>query len=468
MTNGNVVDSEILDFGDMKMAMGQAFYVNSQGTAVPAGIVNKQWVLVNNVRYLIESIAYSSISNQLQEMQHTSNIKPGRGSVRRMAFLDSIPSRSGAAKNQKPMKLAKAEPTRPRLVMDYVLLSSSTNLILQGDKTFFVTGLVNVTGTTTIEGGTVVKYTNSASAQITATNPVCLTGPFNPGVFSSMNDNSAGAIISGSTGTPSQNAAVYLSYGTLGNAPSLLFRNLRCSYAGQAISGTISQSGIGSHTNSVTIWDCQLINCATALYATLGGNDEGFPINAYNVLFSKCVNVFSNATSLGPNAQITFVNVTADLVGTLYTGFPGNDALAYNSLFTSVTNTSTVNLYHCATNSSSTGFYQTAGAGAYYLAAGSTYRNAGTSGINSGVLSDLQTLTTYPPVVMAAGWFTNNYTFFPQAQRDTDTPDIGFHYPPIDFAVAMAVSNATVTVLSARFAVVSGPTTPIRPSGSFT
>ncbi len=40
-----------------------------------------------------------------------------------------------------------------------------------------------------------------------------------------------------------------------------------------------------------------------------------------------------------------------------------------------------------------------------------------------------------------------SYTFFPQAQRDTDTPDLGYHYNPLDYAVNIAVSNATVTVL---------------------
>jgi hypothetical protein len=63
------------------------------------------------------------------------------------------------------------------------------------------------------------------------------------------------------------------------------------------------------------------------------------------------------------------------------------------------------------------------------------------------LLADLQTMTTYPPVVLASGTLGTNTILFPQAQRDTDTPDLGFHYDPVDYALNIAISNATVTVL---------------------
>ena len=46
-------------------------------------------------------------------------------------------------------------------------------------------------------------------------------------------------------------------------------------------------------------------------------------------------------------------------------------------------------------------------------------------------------------------YFTNDYTFFPQAQRDDNgsTVDLGYHYDPIDYALCILVSNATMTVL---------------------
>jgi hypothetical protein len=65
VTNGNVVDAQILDFGDMKMDIGQTLFLNAQDQPISVGSVQKQWVTVPNATYLIESISYSSISNAL-------------------------------------------------------------------------------------------------------------------------------------------------------------------------------------------------------------------------------------------------------------------------------------------------------------------------------------------------------------------------------------------------------------------
>ena len=39
VTNSDMVDDQILDFGDMKMGVGQAVFLNGQDGAVPAGLV---------------------------------------------------------------------------------------------------------------------------------------------------------------------------------------------------------------------------------------------------------------------------------------------------------------------------------------------------------------------------------------------------------------------------------------------
>jgi hypothetical protein len=442
VANANVTDDQLLDFGDMKMAIGQALFLNAQDEPLTAELVTKQWVHVNSGTFLIESIPYQTISNHLQQLPQASNLKPGRGSIRRMAFLPSNPSRPRRSINgSTPMKLARAQTGKPRLKVDYELLSSSTNLTLQGDTTYMVSGLVNISGTTTIEGGTVVKYATNSSAEIMATNMVCLTAPYRPGVFTSMNDNSVGTVISGSTGAPAVGTATYLAVGSLGTN-SLLLRNLRFSYAYQAISETINSLS----ANSITIWDCQFINCQDAVYSTVDYGISGeFPVYAYNLLFCACTYAFSGS-SVDGSLAISAINVTVDKVGTFQAGSVSSCA-ATNSLFTSVTNLSGVSFASCYTNASSAGIYQIVGGAGYYLAAGSPYRDAGTAGIPSALLADLQSTTTYPPVVIPAGWFTNDYTFVPQAQRDTDTPDMGYHYCPLDYAIDIAVSNATVTVL---------------------
>jgi hypothetical protein len=40
-----------------------------------------------------------------------------------------------------------------------------------------------------------------------------------------------------------------------------------------------------------------------------------------------------------------------------------------------------------------------------------------------------------------------NITLVPQAPRDTDTPDLGYHYYPLDYLMyAFGVTNAVLTI----------------------
>ena len=457
MTNGNVVDHQVLDFGAMKMGMGQALLLKGQDKPVSAGIVAKQWIRVDGRTFLIESIPYQAISNQLQELPQASNLKLHRGSVRRMVLMESNPSRpGGSAKVGRPMKLARVETTQPRLMVDYELLGSSSNLTLQGDTTYLVTSPVDSTaGPVIIEGGTVVKYTNSLSATIDAPNFICQTGPYRPGVFTSMNDNSVGSEISGSTGAPGTGSSCFLTYGALGTN-SLVLRNLRFSYAGIGFNGAITSIG----SNSIEISDCQFINCSNVFCAAVvanSGTHPGFPVYVYNVLFSQCTNGLVGEDYVS-YLNISAINVTADQVGAFVSGGTSNVCYATNSIFTA-TGTSGVDLASFCTNASSNGVYQTVGAGSYYLADGSTNQNAGTTNIPSAVLEDLQTKTTYPPVTNSSYYLTNDYTFFPQAQRDNNgsTVDLGYHYDPLDYAISITISNATATVFPGTALAMNGP-----------
>ncbi|MGP8200503.1 MAG: hypothetical protein ACLQU4_13485, partial [Limisphaerales bacterium] len=208
VTNGDVADDQILDFGHMKMGMGQALFLNGQAAPVSAGMVTKQWIRVDGRRFLIESIPYQTISNQLQELPQSMNLKPRRGSVRRVVLMESNPSRPGQSVNgARPMKQARLETTQPRLVLDYDIIScGKSNLTLQGDTTYLVTGPVSGPGPVTIEGGVVVKFTNYSFAGIYSTQFVCQTAPYRPAVFTSMNDNSVGAEIPGSVSGQSKPA----------------------------------------------------------------------------------------------------------------------------------------------------------------------------------------------------------------------------------------------------------------------
>src|SRR5690606_15868903 len=75
------------------------------------------------------------------------------------------------------------------------------------------------------------------------------------------------------------------------------------------------------------------------------------------------------------------------------------------------------------------------------------YRNVGTTNINADLLANLKKKTTYPPIVISSTYDTNNLSLVPQAQRDTDTPDLGYHYDPLDYAIGSVIfTNCTITV----------------------
>ena len=102
------------------------------------------------------------------------------------------------------------------------------------------------------------------------------------------------------------------------------------------------------------------------------------------------------------------------------------------------------------------GDFSNGGLGAHYLAVGSPYTNVGTTGINPTLATALAQMTTFPPVHSTTN-FSANTTLSPQAQRDTDIPDLGFHYVPLDFVWNnLQVASGVTLTLSNGVAVGTG------------
>src|ERR1044071_9844427 len=94
---------------------------------------------------------------------------------------------------------------QPGFWADYDLSGSVTNFIFQMGTTYYVSSAsaVNLYGTTTIEGGSIIKFTNSPTTELALLGPlVASTGPYRMAVLTSRNDDSYGTTISGSTGAP--------------------------------------------------------------------------------------------------------------------------------------------------------------------------------------------------------------------------------------------------------------------------
>src|SRR5207245_11124246 len=96
---------------------------------------------------------------------------------------------------------------------------------------------------------------------------------------------------------------------------------------------------------------------------------------------------------------------------------------------------------------STNGRWQTVAADYHYLA-DNTYRNLGTTNINARLAADLRKMTTYPPIVLTTD-FTVTTTLTPQAQRDTDTPDLGWHYDSLDYCwTGLNLTNSATLLLT--------------------
>ena len=436
-TNAQPDDVQI-DFGDVGIGRGTVF-VTPDGQA-PRINVTKHWEQLDNGTFLIEEVPYTTLTNLLESLPPSASVTRPDFKIRRTASLksllrerNSVPKQDGEIK-----KVAKLSRQRG-VVIDYTLLTGSlTNSLFQGDTTYYVSGPVNLYGSATFEGGTVVKFTNTASASLKEldyhSNFLFSTVFYLPAVFTSANDNSIGDGISGSTGTPSTNGLPTYLYAANTTNSNVLIERARFSYANTAFWSQNDISHIFRH--------CQFVDCVT---------NVGLYVDT-SVSFENVLSTGSGAMLEGWEIAVDGENMTVDSCNAFAvtnTGLWGHYSGGLtNCLLTAVDNTVNDFTFTDTTKATSgSGIYQIVGGAGYYLANNSPYRDAGTSTINAQLLSDLGALTTYPPVVLAPQTLGSNFTFFPQAQRDTDTIDVGYHYDPIDFTVNLAITNATVTVL---------------------
>jgi len=442
-----VTNDEFLNFGDMSIGIGQAFLATNEGGVLTAGTVEKQWTTLENRQFLVEQIPFSQIA-ALQEAlpQHASISKPSK-KITRMASLKQKPSLI-KPKDFGSVKLATTYSEKPGLVIDYNLVNNATNVTFQGDTTYYVSGAINIYGTNTFEGGAVIKFTNSGSISEAASPQTpklnFLTAPYRPVIFTGKDDNSVGQTITGSTGNPYTNyyAKPALAYGSISGS----ITNIRISYASQAISVAAS--------STVSLTDVQIVGCSNGI--TVTGNGSTMLRNA---LFA---NDYAAFNSIGSGATVEAENATVSSNKYLvtYTSTSGVTVGFTNSIFSGVTYL-TNSAYALSGNNN--GFYatsefgnnpipaasypfQTVGAGGYYLASGCPFLNAATINVDASILADLAQKTVYPPLTKITT-ITNNLTLFPQAQRDTGTPSLGWHYDPIDWGGAFGLENANLTVL---------------------
>ncbi|MGN6556261.1 MAG: hypothetical protein ACTHLW_21325, partial [Verrucomicrobiota bacterium] len=306
---------------------------------------------------------------------------------------------------------------------------NKTNFTFQGDTTYYVSGVVTVYGDFTVEGGTVVKFNPStfSSVAVYADNVYCKTGPYRPAVFTSMHDNTAGETVSGSTGQPYiDSQTMYLDF----HSCDLNLHDLRMLY---------SWDPLNTWSCSLVLRDSQFVH-----------NDYPFWFNDTDPCVVENVLVDHSTSDVFylSSAHVAAAYLTLHDVSSLWYNDFSSSVAVTNSLLVTVTNWGGAFLgCNNVSNNTGTGVFQIVGGGRNYLAASSSYRNAGTTNVSAELLADLQSKTTYPPIAYTNATFTTVQTFSPQAQRDIDTPDLGYHYDPLDyvFGGCTATTNMTFT-----------------------
>ncbi len=446
--------NQSLGFGQMQMIQGRAFLLG-RNAADAGALVSKQWVQMDGRQFLIEEVPVKAIVNGLAKLPLTASASTPNShlpsaNARLMASKHlALPPQRVVKNTAQAMLLAKAKMPAQGFVLDYYLTISNSvaSYTFQGDTTYYVSGEYAVSNLT-FEGGTVIKM--GWGGQLDTYNPVtCNTGPYRPAIFTSVNDDSVGEIISGiSSGTPGDDDVNTFLSMTVLNGGTL--HDLRFSYCScgvnqdnadlwswiTIINCQFVRVDFGLRVGQVTLENVLMTSSGDKDFAVLFCGSGGAALTAENVT-ADGFSCFAASTGDpgwwgvddAPVATLANCIVTC---GDMVSWSPYGGMLVTNATFLLPAPTSPV--------------YQSAGGGNYYLA-DNTYRNAGTANIDPALLADLQQKTTWPPMVYSNTTISDNLPLTPQVPRDVDQPDLGYHYDPLDYALGdVIVTNATVGV----------------------
>lgn len=439
---------EGLGFGELGIGQGRTFRLGKEDPAL--SMVAKNWIETDDGgKFLVETVAVDSIEAGLESLPakeggagvkhpvHPGRLHAGYRAPKRVAPQEAVPATIPRLDRTRDLALLDAL-SRPGLVLDYVTTNGSAiNFTFRHDTTYYVTGSFTVSGTTTFDSGTVVKYGNTGSPAINVSGNLVFRGEmYRPVILTAKDDNTVGEAIAGSTGSPSGNYAYRALNLTGGATQGMTLQHFRIAHAATALAA----NSFTSAYYPLLLKHGQIANCQTAFYFAYG-NSGILTHKLQNMLLWNLTNVFKDTYY----ASIQCDNITAN-TATWFNNNPTSTTVTVNtSLLTDIAN---LGIYTDAGTSfvgSASGVYAAAGGGKHYLAAASTHRNARSySSIDTTLGSELRRMTTSAPSI-AGGDVTVDTTLAPTVQRDTDALDTGYHYPPLDYlATTLAVANSTL------------------------
>jgi hypothetical protein len=453
--DGKILEGdEQLDFGPGSMAFGpsQAFKLEDGASHPPVLALAAQtgcrmameWATIDGQQFLIESIPFDQVQaltadlpkpqakagvhkdlqRALLARQTTGRARPV--SLRAQAAPTPSEARQVAQATRRPLAAQKAA-----VLFDYVLINGATGYRFQGDTTYYVTADAYFFGTNIFEGGTVIKFdrylgTPGVPRIILRAGPIaCETSAYRPAVFTAKDDDSVGEIISGSTGNPGTNYYGYTHLCLWDLGPACYVHDVRFCYAYAGFSDEYRQQSELRHVQFVNCYiNVNTYGAAFQLRNALSYNSyyglvaQYSTLSAENATFNTGSRLIYNVIS----SAISFTNclIVAYSDSSGYSGSPNRTVVPTNGVFQAVKG------------------------GGHYLPADSPFRDLGTTNIHAGLLTDLKSRTTVAPLVLTTD-ITVPTTLAPCAGRDLDTPDLGYHYDPLDYLVSnLNVTNATL------------------------
>lgn len=447
---------EGLSFGALGIGEGRTFQLDRPDEAL--GLVAKNWIETETgEKFLVETVAVSTVTTGLEELPagkggaRLHQPKPGRlhagyRAPRRDAAKERV--QADIHRLDRGRDLAKLHTlSRPGLVLDYVTTNGSLgSYTFRSDETYYFTGAANITGGAAVfEGGTVLKFDAAVGTSLTIGAGSTLTvdgSAYRPVVFTAKDDNSVGKTVVGSTGDPT--ASYYGATGgslIVGHGAAATLRHVRFSH---------QRRGLHFHAAaglSHTVRHAQFVRCDEAVA-------PADTVNLHNALFHNVGKVIAGTATTTVNGQHWTVNVatslrnsssaTINLINTLLVQFANSPIGSYTDPQASVD-----------VIPSSAGLFQTATGGYHYLAPGSPYRNTGKTAIDSTLAADLRILTTDAPMVLTNSVSVDS-ALAPRANRDTDTPDKGYHYVPLDYVLRQVTVTAALRLTNGVAVAVAG------------
>jgi hypothetical protein len=198
------LQDDTLRFGKLTMTHGRAFAFQVSGTNSPSQTrVYKSWLHLSGRTFLVEQVPVPYVAADLDALPLSASLpKPASSTSRLASGGSAYPMGHGLVASTNRILIASVNsPKQPGVVLDYNTVDDgSDTYTFASGQTYYISGTVNLTGTTTIKGGAIIKY--DSDAQLTVTSVDCATTVDSPAILTSMNDDSVGESIDGSTGVP--------------------------------------------------------------------------------------------------------------------------------------------------------------------------------------------------------------------------------------------------------------------------